>query len=494
MQWKRTCRRTEAWQVFFTNLDFIDSMKNAITLLLLLIGHHAFGQSAKERAYSKIYYKGTYFNEQNKLIGLQVRTDLIDTVIGAIQYKKFQMADFTDYAGQKEITSYYESFANDTYCLLDSNRKIIHQINYQTTKKQTGTIFGKTTQISLELLFASSNPNDEKAIATANVPRKYYQKDNSEICVVIIPYLEAQVVSSNGQYYLKKLMGDNYNDISEGLQNNFKVSNRFDIQVGDEIQLFYRRKWYNDTTLLAEYRDKQFKNYKYIGDTIVQDKLHMKFQTEGYNYLSGSIDDTNEFLVSHTKDGYTTGSVFVPFQEYQTDLKVIETQNGLGLFLQGVTFDTVGTYIYPRIVQVKSDENGMPWKINVLPFFPLVFIETGIVEGYITYSKIKGVESGIKKTRTFITDRDNIRAITNKKEHEVEVEIYLIEQSDIQIEIKDTESEKVLVSQKSKGNTGLNTILIRSKKMQKGSYYSVQINYERPDDMGSFSSSVKMKY
>lgn len=469
-------------------------MKNALTLLLLLIAHIAFGQSAKERTYSKIYYKGTYFNEQNKLIGLQVRTDLTDTVIGAIQYKKFQMADFTDYAGPKEVKTYFETFNNSTYCLLDSSLAIIHRINFQTKNQQDGIIFGKKSQISLEFLFSRSNSNEDSLSITTMVPRKYFLMDNSEIYIVIIPFLEAEVVSSNGDFYLKKLMGDNYNNISEGLLSNYKASTRFDIQIGDEIQLFYRRKWYDDTTHFAKYEDKQIKNISYLGDTILNNKRAMRFQIEDYNYLSGTYTLTKDFLVEQTNDGYTMGSVFVPFQEYQTDLKVIETQNGLGLFLQGVTFDTVGKFIYPRIVQVKSDENGMPWKINILPFFPLVFIETGIVEGFITYSKIKGVESGIKKTRTFITDRDNIRAITNKKEHEVEVEIYLIEQSDIQIEIKDTESEKVLVSQKSKGNTGLNTILIRSKKMQKGSYYSVQINYERPNDMGSFSSSVKMKY
>lgn len=469
-------------------------MKNTLTLLLLLLGHLAFGQSAQERAYSKIYYKGTYFNEQNKLLGLQVRTDLTDTVIGATQYKKFQMADFTNDAGQKEITSYYESFANGIYCLLDSSRQVVHQVNFLTTNEQTGILFGKSTLIELELLFARSNPIKEKTVASANVPRKYYQKDNSEIYVVVIPFLEAQVVSSNGQYYLKKLMGDNYNDISEGLVHDFKVSSRFDIQKGDEIQLFYRRKWYDDTTNMAEYEDKQFKNFRYLGDTVVKDKTAMKFQTEGYNYLSGSMDGSNEFLVPLTKDGYTMGSVFVPFQDFQTELKVIETQSGPGLFLQGVTFDTVGTYIYPRIVQVKSDENGMPWKTNILPFFPLVFIETGNVEGFITYSKIKGVESGIKRTRTFITDRDNIRAITNKKENEVEIEIYLIEPADIRIEIRDPESEKVLVKQQSKANEGINTFMLSSKKLKSANTYEVQITYQRQNDSGSFSNSVKMKY
>ena len=468
-------------------------MKHPLTLLLLLISHLALSQSVKERAYSKIYLKGTYLNEQNEIIGLQTRTDLTDTLIDNTKFRKFQMSDFKDYADQKQIKSYYESFANGIYCLLDSSLQVVHQVNFETTNEQTGILFGKSTQISLELLSARSNPSEEKAVVTANVPRKYFRKDNSEIYVVVIPFFEAQVVSSNGQYYLKKLMGDNYNDISEGLVHDFKVSSRFDIQKGDEIQLFYRNKWYDDTTYLAEYRDKQYKNFKYSGDTIVQDKLQMKFQTEGYNYLSGSMDDTKEFLVPLTKDGYIMGSMFVPFQEYQTEMKLIETQNGPGLFLQGVTFDTVGTFIYPRIVQVKSEENGMPWKTNILPFCPLVFIETGNVEGFTTYSKINGVESGNKRTRTFITDRDNIREISNNKAFEVNLEIYFIAPADIRIEIRDPESEKVLVKQQSKANEGINTFVLSSKKLKSENTYEVHITYQRPNGSGSFSNSVRMK-
>jgi len=106
-------------------------------------------------------------------------------------------------------------------------------------------------------------------IATNKTPRKYYSTDNSEIYAIIIPELKTLAVSSNGQFYTKQLYGDNYNDISEGIKNNYKTSNQFDIQPGDEIQLFYRKKWYNDSTNFTEYEDKQFKNIKYIGNTII---------------------------------------------------------------------------------------------------------------------------------------------------------------------------------------------------------------------------------
>jgi hypothetical protein len=162
-------------------VQFDKSMKHYLTLLLLLISHLSLSQSVKERAYSKIYLKGTYLNEQNEIIGLQTRTDLTDTLIDNRKFRKFEMSDFKDFAGQKQVKSYYESFSNGIYCLLDSSLQVVHQVNFQTTNEQTGILFGKSTQISLELLSARSNPSEEKAVVTANVPRKYFRKDNSEI-------------------------------------------------------------------------------------------------------------------------------------------------------------------------------------------------------------------------------------------------------------------------------------------------------------------------
>lgn len=272
-------------------------MKQTLTIFLFLFGFLAFGQSSRsELANSKIYIRATYFDKKNEYIGLQTRTDLADTIIDNIKYRKFQTSDFIDYSDKQETKTFYETFANSVYCLLDNYQKIVHKINYQTDKAQTGTIFGKQTNILFEFIDTRNSYPRDSLVPTKKTPRKYYQKDNSEIYLIIIPDLQSLVVSSNGQFYTKQLLGDNYNDITNGFKNNFTASTKFDIQKGDEIQLFYRRKWYNDTTNLAEYEDKQFKNFKYLGDTIVKDKKVMKFEVEGYNYLSGSYDSPQELF------------------------------------------------------------------------------------------------------------------------------------------------------------------------------------------------------
>ena len=80
-------------------------MKQTLILILLITGF-AFGQSSRsELSNSKIYLKATYFDKVNKNIGLQIRTDLTDTLISKINYKKFLLEEFTD--SKKKIKVFF---------------------------------------------------------------------------------------------------------------------------------------------------------------------------------------------------------------------------------------------------------------------------------------------------------------------------------------------------------------------------------------------------
>lgn len=467
-------------------------MKETLLTISLLFTCFAYGQTSRsELANSKLYVRATYLDKKNEYIGLQTRVDLSDTIISSSKFKKIQTEDFTDYSDKHNSNIYYEAFADGVYTLLDNKLNTVHKINYQTAKEQQGIIFSKPTQISLEFIDTRNSFPRDSLIPTEKTPRKYYQKDNSEIYLVIIPDLKTLAVSSNGQFYTKQLFGDNYNNITNGLKNNYQASTKFDIQKGDEIQLFYRRKWYNDTTNVAEYEDKQFKNIKYLGDTVLNNTKALKLEIEGYNYLSGSKDNPEEFLVSVTDSGYYVGYQFVPFRNYKTELRLVDNNESKEFFLQGVTFDTVGNNIYPKIVQAKSND---PYRYFILPFFPMPFIEFGNVQGIITYTKIKGVEKGTKRERTYITSENNIRDITSKSNNEVEVIIYFVDKADVEIEIQDFDTNKTLGQLKLSAKQGINSFTVQTKKLDKGKEYRVQINYKGDKSSGSFSNSVKAKF
>lgn len=463
-------------------------MKSILTTYFLLFSYLIFGQASRsDLAKSRIYFRATYVDKKNEFIGLQTRTDIADTLIDTVLFRKFQATDFTDYSDKKETHTFYESFAKGIYCLLDENKKVIHRINYQTDIKQLGIIFRKEINIAVEFIDTRNYFPKDSLFPSQKTPRKYFQKENSEIYLVIIPDLQSLVVSSNGSFYTKQLMGDNYNDITNGFKNNYSASTKFDIQIGDEIQLFYRRKWYNDTTDLAEYNDKQFKNFKYIGDTVVEHTKALQFEVDGYNYLSGSYEKPMGLLVTVTDSGYFIDNQYVPFKDYSTDLKIVEAENGKDYFLQGVTIDSIDGNNYSKIVQARTGS----YRYYILPFFPMPFIEFGNVQGIITYTKIKGVEKGKKRVRTYITDKVNIRDIISKSKNEIELVIYFIEKAEVEIEIKNYETEEVLGRLKSKAKKGVNTFIVRSDIFEKDKNYSVFINYKNKNTSGSFSNSVK---
>ncbi len=466
-------------------------MKEILLTISLLCTISTFGQTRSELSNSKLYVRATYFDKKNKFIGLQTRSDLSDTIINSIKFKKIQTEDFTDYSDKHNSITYYEAFADGLYTLLDNKLNTVHKINYQTAKEQQAIFFGKPTQVLLEFMETRNSFPKDSLIPTEKTPRRYYQKDNSEIYVVIIPDLQTVAVSSNGQFYTKQLFGDNYNDITKGLKNSYQASTKFDIQKGDEIQLFYRRKWYNDTTNLAEYEDKQFKNIKYLGDTTVNNTKALKLEIEGYNYLSGSKDNPEDFLVSMADSGYNVGYQFVPFKNHKTELKLVDNNGSKEFFLQGVTIDTVGANTYSKIVQAKAND---PYRYFILPFFPMPFIEFGNVQGIITYTKIKGVEKGKKRERTYITTENNIRDIISKSKNEVEVIIYFVDKADVEIEIQGFDTNKALGQLKSSAKQGLNSLIVHADKLEQGKEYRVKISYKGNKSSGSFSNSVKAKY
>ena len=465
-------------------------MKQTLIVLLIFISSLSFGQTRKDLLYSKIYLDGTYLDNKNEITRFQLRSDFSDTVIDNLKYRKFQTSYFTDYYGNHTTSTFYESFEKGNYCLLDHNEVVIHKINYQEINEQKGIIFGREAQISLEFINKSKNFPLDSLVLTDKTPRRYYLKDDSEIYLVIIPELLSLVVSSNGEFYTKQLFDKKYNDITTGLRNNYTASTKFDINKNDEIQLLYLRKWMNDTTNLEEHTDKQFKNLKYQGDTLVNEFKNLKFEIEGYSYLNGSYDRPEELLVPISDSGYFIGNLFIPFKEFRTELKIIETENGNDFLIQGIVCDTINGNTYQKIIQI----NSWPYTMNILPFFPVSFAEVGNVHGDITYKKIKGVENGSKRERTYIIDRNNIRDIINKKKNQVEVVIYFMEEAKVEIEIKEYITNKTIASERAKSKKGINTFVVRSRNYEKNKEYSVEINYKCNQSSGGFSNSVKIKY
>lgn len=462
-----------------------------LLLTLLFLPYLSPGQtSRKERAESKIYLRATYVDQQNEIVGLQVRTDLQDTLVGNQLFRKYKAEDFVDYTEIEKTEIFYESFSEGHYRLLNKSLNTVHHVDYTETEEQTATLFGKTVKTSLEYIDTRRSYPRDALTATDKTPRKYFTTENSEIYVVLIPDLKTAAVSSNGQFYTKQLFGDNYNDISAGIKDNLQTHTRFEIQVGDEIQLLYRRKWYNDSTGVAEYQNKQFNNFTYKGDTMIDGNQSLILEMEGYNYLSGSKNGPAEYLIQVSDSGYDASNQFIPFKNYGTELKLIEQNGQKGFFLQGVSKDTINGFTYEKITQATTG----PYRYFILPFFPMPFVEFGNVQGVLTYSKIKGVEKGTKMERTYLTDKHNIRDIFSVSDEQVQIEAYFLDKLAIEIAVRDQETDKVIGSLTAQSTTGLNSFRVNTNKLEKGLLYRLDLNYQGTNESGSFSTGFTSKH
>lgn len=466
-------------------------MKFTMFSIFAFLTINSLGQPKRsELANSRIYACGIFKNEKNNFIALEIKTVLKDTTINNVLFSKFKTEKFTDYSKQRTSNLYYESFNHNTYILLDKDLNIIHKINYTIGNPQRATIFGKIEIVDHEFIDTRNSFPRDSLIATDKTPSKYFLHSNKEVYIVIIPDLKTLAIESNGESYTKQLFGDNYNAISNSIRYDNSATNEIKIQKGDAIQLFYRRKWYNETTGIAEYEDKQFKDITYTGDSLVGKNKALKFTIEGYNYLSGNKDEAEEYLTVLTDSGYYSGSQFIPFKSFKNELKLIEDTTGSNFFLQGIDFDTIGNSTYPKIIQVYSNS---PYRYYILPFFPMPFIEFGNVQGLITYTKIAEKENGIKRQRAFITDETNIREIKSLSENEVSFEIFIRESCELSITI-DNDEEKTR-EYKYSAAAGLQTFKVKlSKPLTNGKYYQVQINYKTKENSGSFSNGFTAYY
>ncbi|MDQ6763434.1 MAG: hypothetical protein M3015_12510 [Bacteroidota bacterium] len=170
-------------------------------------------------------------------------------------------------------------------------------------------------------------------------------------------------------------------------------------------------------------------------------------------------------------------------------MKLIADSSGNNFFLQGVDYDTIGASPFPKVVQVYSNS---PYRYYILAFFPMPFIEFGNVQGLITYAKIEGKDYGIKRERTFITDRTNICEIKSLSDNEVSCEIFFKEPCDVSITIENDDGKKGEL--KSKTDAGTHIFKVKTSKLTNGTYYQVQINYKTENSSGSFSNGFTANY
>ena len=461
-------------------------MKYIITFLLFLsFTNLTFGQNNRiELGNSNIFYTASYKDKVNKNKSISIREIQKDTVINYLKFKKYKLSTFENIEKSKKETFYYETFEDENYIKLDDKLNIIHSVNYK-QNEQSGIIFNKKEKIKLEYVDTRNSIPRDSLKQNEKTPKKFYSVENPKINFVLSTDLKINQLEIKDTIYTKQFIADNVLTISNNFQNSKKVSNKVNLNIGDEIQLFYRRKWYNDTTGNAEFENKQFKNFKYIKDSISEGNKVMVFLTNGYNYLSGN-EEQEKFLNCIVKDNsYYLENYPIPIENFKTEMKILEDNS---IFLQTVSDKKIGETNFQIITQFNSSSQ---YRNYVLPYFPFSFVEAGNIEGFISYLKLNGIEYGAKSVRNFKTDETNIRTIKQISENEVEIAFFLIEKSKIEIQISESDNSKpVFKKELSKGEYKYR---IKTEKLKTKIYYNVNLNYETKNGSGNMSNGFETK-
>ncbi len=364
-------------------------MRQLIFFLILFSNFVFSQQNRKELSQSNIFINADYINEINVNKSILYREFVKDTLINNIINKKYRINKFQDYYSKHDVDYYYESFDHNFYRKYDKNINLIHEINLN-SEIQSAIFFGKREDIKRKFIdTGNSFPKDELK-PTTRTPRKFINAKNNKDYLIFSLDLNWLIVEMKNNNYTKQLYADNILSISNFHNKKIEIFNKIDLNINDEIQIFYKRKYYDDESGKAEYEDKQLINFKYKGDTIINGKKHLLISHYSYNFLSRNEDLEKDYFYEINDNHYKIENFETPIKNYKTEMKILDDNQ---IFLQAITYKKIDNTDFPIITQSYSDSY---YRLYIIPFFPTTIIEFGNLEGNITYLKIKGKEYGKK--------------------------------------------------------------------------------------------------
>ncbi len=300
-------------------------MKIYLTLILTTFSLlTVFGQKNRnDIAKSNLFYTGIYVDDINTNKTIILREFIKDTIIDSKSFHKYKMIEFEDYNKSKNQSFYYESFDQNSYIKLNEKLKPIHSV--QTDKEQQqGIIFGSRKNLNIEYVDTRRSFPRDSLIPDEQTPKKFFEIENPENYFIIRTDLQVKELEIQDTLYIKHLLGDIFLNISENIENNLTVNNQYKNNIGDEIQLMYRRKWYNEENGNAEIENKQFKNFKIIAEEKIENQKVITLQENGYSFLSGVEEQPREWKIIVTDSSYIFDGFEISIKDYKTDLKIEE--------------------------------------------------------------------------------------------------------------------------------------------------------------------------
>lgn len=439
-----------------------------------------------------IFLQSDSVNHQRRNMLILLRKLVLDTIIMDHYFTKYQLESFTDYYKKRNVTQYYETFEDSMYIKLDEHYNIIHSVHYG-REKQLGIIFGKKDSINLEL--TDNRDKVTKAYyplnPTKKTPRKFFIKDKPGQNFTLRLDYEANETENDHTVCTRQLFGEQMLKISKNYEYDNKVTNSFNLAVGDEMQLLYRGRRMNEQTNTAEYYDYKFKQCKYISDTLVNGKKAKLFSIITNDYINGGdvyakrvhcfIDNDSIYF---DKEPHNINGLKI--KPYKTEMKIEEDNS---VFFQVVYRQDFGNWQIPLVTQYRYKPNYR-FEYLIVPSFPFKFYEDPYYTSSVTYLKRGKSEFGVKKEQTYPTEINTVLWIQQTGKHKIKVTYNLVEPCKINMRLQN-KSEMITLFTKRK-KPGRYTYTVKSKMLQPGNEYLLYLSFFEEHKEGHGMSYFEM--
>jgi len=489
-----------------------DKMTRIITLLIAtFFSLTAFGQESWFDLKKSVLYMNFTDNDSiviyNHILTKQI---LNDTTIQGKAFQKIRWTKFKDIDGAKTNFIEYEYFANKELIRLDQNLQTIHNLKLIANLDQQGTIFGKTGKVKSEYIDLRRSYPRDSLIANDRTPINFFIDDNCKYSLTYRPELNVMELEEYCKSATKYCLGEVFKELTQGLKNTAPINSKFELTKGDEVQLHYRRRNYNDTTRLAEFEKKQIISMVYNGDTVIDNQKHLMIVYNDYNFISGRTKEPQTVFVTMVDSGlYMNGQQFIPTKNFKPVFKIDSLKMDESkipkeyleeyrkeakkkyLTFSAYVFDTLSGVAFPRVVHQQTNSSYTDY---ILPYFPVSFNIFPGIDGIITYIKKGGKEYGQKLQPAVKTDETNIRKITCLSKKEVQLDIYFTETCSIAVLLYGKEDKTKPIHKQEITATGLQSIIVKTPKLKKDESYQIQVEYYRDNNTGVLTTGFRANY
>lgn len=304
-------------------------------------------------------------------------------MINGIKFQHFQLDYFQKYPFIDSSTTYFESFQDNHYTLMNAQKEVVHHIPFA-IGEQSATLFGK------KYIVINSTENNVSFDEHLVTLMKCAAKEDSNIYVLFYPSFGISLLHVNGSMFTKNMIADFFYKISASLEEKkTKYPKEKSLVAGDELQVLYRKKDYNKNGT-AVYTNRSVITYRVMKDTLINEEACYIINQSSYKWSTNETEILSPLILRKNNNPlFVKKRKKIKFE----DICKLEVVNPLELNISVPSSTILGSKSLVTLLEHQSSKLTLT---TTLSSFPIFIIETEGLEAKIQYLKKRSKTWGEK--------------------------------------------------------------------------------------------------